>query len=550
MSANTEKGFNLIDLNGSGIPTGGSRLVQSSLLQHATTTPPVTQSPVGTPIGSGVSCKLHATVKKDPLVIKLKGKGRKPSQPPHLGVQSSRPHRIKPVSSFPGHRNRPPVPRLTSTPSERLEQVESAVSIAAQLPQPTSPNPRIRSPHHSSYNPHPPRSTSTPSGRLEEVESPVSTAAQSPWPTNPNPVSGRPGAGATVVAFPPQPRPMASHNPLPGSAGATTTDVLARIISPPGSQPPQPALDPNAAPYNLAAFPPSHTSPPPPVTNVLRPPGADGTVPEALPVPDRRYVPASALRDEDELSEGSMDLTTPQLQAAAQIIYSSMITDVAQRSSSPVNSAHNASSSHTAHTASPRRYVPALRDEDEPSKGSMYLTTPQPQAAVQNPSMIMDADYVAETFSSLVNSAHNASSRRHVPAITLRDEDEFSEASMDLTIYPQSEAVQRPGRTVDADHVAHRCSSPVNSAHTASASHTAHTASSSHTVDILALPIEGWARGRGIRPWEVHGAEEFDAFAAGISDGVPSPEQGPTSLNDVLQQMAGDDYLWEQFPGW
>lgn len=102
---------------------------------------------------------------------------------------------------------------------------------------------------------------------------------------------------------------------------------------------------------------------------------------------------------------------------------------------------------------------------------------------------------------------------------------------MDLSASSQPQAVD--SMIVGADYVAQRfISSPVNSAETGSLS---------HTVDILAGPIQGW---------EVDPAVEFNAFAAGISDEGPSPEQVTTSLNDVLHQMAGDDYLWEQFPGW
>lgn len=60
-------------------------------------------------------------------------------------------------------------------------------------------------------------------------------------------------------------------------------------------------------------------------------------------------------------------------------------------------------------------------------------------------------------------------------------------------------------------------------------------------ADILAGPIatEGWA------------ADMFDTFSAG-GVGADSHHQsgGVTSLEKVLEQMAGDDYLWEQFPCW
>lgn len=58
-------------------------------------------------------------------------------------------------------------------------------------------------------------------------------------------------------------------------------------------------------------------------------------------------------------------------------------------------------------------------------------------------------------------------------------------------------------------------------------------------ADVLAGPItEGWV---------ADAAALFDEFTAGN----PDPNlQADTSLEKVLEQMAGDDYLWEQFPSW
>ncbi|KAG0553558.1 hypothetical protein KC19_12G020500 [Ceratodon purpureus] len=444
------------------VPSLATVAAGGSILQQSTIVPPITQSRVSSAVGLGASHKLQATVKRDPLIIKLKGKGRgKPSQPPHLGVRSSRPHRILPLSSIPGHRNRPPPPRSTSTPSRRSDEVQSAVLTAARSPQPTDSNPVLEVPNVLAFNPHLPRSTSTPSRRSDEVQSAVLTAARSPQPTVSNPIlevpnllvfnphpprstscrskliesllstvaqpprpiipnpGRRRGGRAAVTALHPSSRSMPTLNPLPDSGGASTADILADITRPPGVQLPHSTLLPNATPHSptvsppVPNTPPSYTSLPPSVTidvSVLQPPGADAAVQDfvspAPPSPDRRYVLASTLRDL-EASDVNMDLST---------------------------------------------------------------SYPE---AIHKPSIIPGADYVAQRFVSPVNSAQNASS--------------------------------------------------------------------SHTVDILAGPIEGW---------EVDAAVEFDAFAAGISDVGTSPDQVTTSLNDVLQQMAGDDYLWGQFPGW
>ena len=78
---------------------------------------PINQPHVGTPVGPGVFRRVQEAVaatattpsppmKRDPLVIKLKGKGRggKPfQQPPYLGVRT-RPQRGVSQSSFPAHR--------------------------------------------------------------------------------------------------------------------------------------------------------------------------------------------------------------------------------------------------------------------------------------------------------------------------------------------------------------------------------------------------------------------------------------------------------------
>lgn len=64
-----------------------------------------------------------------------------------------------------------------------------------------------------------------------------------------------------------------------------------------------------------------------------------------------------------------------------------------------------------------------------------------------------------------------------------------------------------------------------------------------HIADILAGPIEGL---------EVDAVAQFDYFAITGIGAVESPGaswQATPSLNDVLEQMARDDFLWEQYPG-
>ncbi|XP_024358527.1 uncharacterized protein [Physcomitrium patens] len=147
--ASAQAAATLSSMFGAENPTGVSRLAQSNLLQAHTSR----SSPI-----------VHSPLKRDPLIIKLKGKARgKASQLARLGVRSSRPDRPIPLSSLPGHRQRPPLrpsstvpesipdecsnqlpPRPSSTPSDRV-QVDAIVSIPTQplqLSQPTRSNPR------------------------------------------------------------------------------------------------------------------------------------------------------------------------------------------------------------------------------------------------------------------------------------------------------------------------------------------------------------------------------------------------------------------------
>jgi len=59
-------------------------------------------------------------------------------------------------------------------------------------------------------------------------------------------------------------------------------------------------------------------------------------------------------------------------------------------------------------------------------------------------------------------------------------------------------------------------------------------------ADVVAGPTEGWVADAGV------GDSLFDSFTTSVI----GPDSRPTSLEKVLEQMAGDDYLWEQFPPW
>jgi len=108
----------------------------------------------------------------------------------------------------------------------------------------------------------------------------------------------------------------------------------------------------------------------------------------------------------------------------------------------------------------------------------------------------------------------SAGPQRYVSAGLLRDQ-QVSDVSIDpLSEGHSSAQCVVPG----SDFVAHGFRTAVDNA-----------SSSSHggvvTVDVLAGPIEGW---------------EMDAA-----------EYVPSSLNDVIQQMAADDDLWvPPYPGW
>lgn len=236
--ASAQAAATLSSMFGAENPTGVSRLAQSNLLQAHTSR----SSPI-----------VHSPLKRDPLIIKLKGKARgKASQLARLGVRSSRPDRPIPLSSLPGHRQRPPL-RPSSTVPESIPD-----ECSNQLP---------------------PRPSSTPSDRVQ-VDAIVSIPTQplqlsQPTRSNPrhNPSTGR---VATISAL-----PLRSQHSVP------TANPLSSIGGK-GVATNQPPPNPNAAPYNPSSSPrlpnnsPPYITSPPPVSShdhFLRPSVADSAVP-------------------------------------------------------------------------------------------------------------------------------------------------------------------------------------------------------------------------------------------------------------------------------
>lgn len=264
-------------------PTGVNRNAQATLSQSQTLiTSPIRQSLVGnSPVSPRVSRQTQGNstaVKKDPLVIKLKGKSRRRCSPPrhNLGVRTSstqsRTHRPPPLSSFSGTRPLPsPRPRSPATSA------------------------RIRDEIIPSMPPQPPQFTPYPDLSRAGTYAPVLSSSQS-VPTH-NYFPDRAGSVA-----PPPPPVAGMPPPLPPP--------------PPVVQYSRPTLHPNVAYYTpiappLPNSPPPYIPPPPPppIVNdypppgayghhLMRPPGADhstaGYVPAVPHIPDSRYVSASA----------------------------------------------------------------------------------------------------------------------------------------------------------------------------------------------------------------------------------------------------------------
>ena len=266
-----------------------NKFVHSGVLLDTSSTPPrspsrITQSPVTHSVGSGVPRQMQSissTVKKDPLVIKLRSKARgKPSQSPHLGVRSPRPHS--------GNRSALPSPRTASAHPSRIG--DEVLPPGVQPPQP---------PQFASYSS--PGAGRPGSGTVADMHSqpiPYKTAI------------GRAG-GAAVM---PVPVPLFSalapplpNNPPPVHFSRTTVNpnVVSSFYnaSPPplpNSPPPYIPPPPPSGAYNHSS-PGAYDYPPPGVFNhnSVRLPGADATVAGFVPpvshIPDSRYVSASAL---------------------------------------------------------------------------------------------------------------------------------------------------------------------------------------------------------------------------------------------------------------
>lgn len=293
-------------------PTGGSRLIRTTLLQTLPLcTPPVTPSPVDT---LGVVPRTATPAKRDPLIIQLKGKGRgRVSQPPHLGVKNVRHHKTNVRKSVQGCL----FPRPTSPPSGRTEEGAPAAQ--------------------------PPHTTPNPSFRLGRAGGGVPTTVP-PHPRSMPSLDILPNRGGVVAASSPHPRPMQGHHHTLSSraGGVAMTQPTVQL----------PTLYPNSAPYYPSVSAASYIPPPPPVitNDVLQAPaGAEAPsvpafVSAGLLIPDRRYVSASPLRDQqvssiDRLSE---DHTSAQPHRSSVVTGSDF---VAQDSRAHMDSVQNASSS-------------------------------------------------------------------------------------------------------------------------------------------------------------------------------------------------------------
>ncbi|KAG0622980.1 hypothetical protein M758_3G138900 [Ceratodon purpureus] len=253
----------------------------------------VSQSPVSHPVGSRVPRQDHGistTVKKDPLIIKLKPKARgKPSQPPHLGVRSPRHHS--------GNRSALPSPRTSPrTAPAPFSRTRDEIPPAGVQP------PHF--PQFASYpNPGPGRAGSGTVAGMPQHHSQSVPAFKT--------VPGREGGVAVmaphvqfslpnVAPYFSTPAPPLPSNPAPVHFSRTTVNSNAVPSYYPASAPPLPNSPPPYIPpppsnaYNYSA-PGAYDFPPPGVFdhNSARLPGTDATpVPH---IPDSRYVSASAL---------------------------------------------------------------------------------------------------------------------------------------------------------------------------------------------------------------------------------------------------------------
>jgi len=108
-----------------------------------------------------------------------------------------------------------------------------------------------------------------------------------------------------------------------------------------------------------------------------------------------------------------------------------------------------------------------------------------------------------------------------------------SDQQVNMVPHYEEQPYALPRPNYGSDYVAQEYKGPVvDSVFYTAASH-------GGSADILEGPTEGWA---------ADAASLFDSFTPGV--GLDANQQPATSLEKVLEQMAGDDYLWEQFPSW
>lgn len=318
---------------------------------------------------------------------------------------------------------------------------------------------------------------------------PFGRAEDEPPLTTPNPTYRlRRSRGRVPSIITPDPEPPLT-TPRPGRPVPATT--------PSHSQPPHTTPNHNFRPGragggispNKSALPPSPLDTPNPNFRLGR---AGGPVPTTRPNPNSR------------LGRAVSSTTTPHSRS----MRSSNSLPNRAVAASPSHQGRNTVSSRAGGVATTESTVqqlpqPTLSPNSAPDAATSNIPPPVTVNDLQAPSV-------------------SAGPQRYVSAGPLRDQ-QVSDVSIDPLSEGHSRSAQShwPSVVPGFDFSAHDSRTAVDNA---TSSHGGVT-----VVDVLAGPIEGWDM-------------DFNSL---------TPEHVPTSLNDVIQQMAADDALWEQpYPGW
>lgn len=326
-----------------GNSTGATRFARLDSLLDASSTSPTSlsvfnQSPPRHPVGSGISRQVQgisSTLKKDPLIIKLKGKARgKTSQPPHLGVATPR--------YVPRNRSTLPSARSAPAPSGRVIDDISPPGVQSPQPPQFTHNP----------NPGPRRAGRGTAADMPQHQSPVPAFKTVPGrAVMPQPVQFSLPNVAPYFSAPPPPPPNKPSS-VDFSRTTVNSNVAPRYYPAPAPAPAPPLPDspppyippPPSGAYNHSVSG-EYDYPPPGVFDhnmVQLPGGADATVAGFVPpdshIPDSRYVPISALSIQQVLCNIN---TTPFYESNGQ-----PYNYLAQGYRSPVDSTHYPSSSY------------------------------------------------------------------------------------------------------------------------------------------------------------------------------------------------------------